>query len=145
MSKITFNPTELKVFTRAVAKDATVSNSTNPFGISFKGKRLDCDVFESASKNDKTSFTGAIAKSKLAVSAFAGTIKNTGSNIREKMVKMVESVGNISSIVDGISNKLNMDIVSLVKSLQFGRNKFNGLPVSDLADRFKNLNSIITA
>lgn len=146
MSKISFNPSELKVFTRATAKEATVNNSTNPFGISFKGKRLDCDVFESQAKKENISF-----KSKIASSAVVGTLTNaknfmsrTMAKISESVNNAVASVGNVSNIVNKISDGLNMDIVKLVKSIQFSRNPYNGKPVNQLREKFDILNYNLT-
>lgn len=147
MSKISFNPSELKVFSRATAKDATtVNNSTNPFGISFKGKRLDCDVFESQAKKENISF-----KSKIASSAVVGTLtnaknfmSNTMAKITESVNNVVDSIGNVSTIVNKISDGLNMDVGKLIKSIQFSRNPYNGKPVSQLRERFDILNYDLT-
>lgn len=146
MSKISFNPSELKVFKRAAAKDATVSNSSNPFGISFKGKVLNSDVFESSQVKDKVSFTSNIkTRSKLAASAIVGTVNSTKKFFSESISKVVESVGNFNNVVDNISKKMNTDVVELVKSIRFMKNKYNGKPVNELADKFKELNSGLAA
>jgi len=145
MSKISFNPSELKVFKRETVKDTTVSNTSNPFGISFKGKVLDCDVFESTQKKDNVSFTGTIKnKSILAASAIAGTVNTTKKFMNESISKVVDSIGNINNLVNNISKKFNMDIVDLVKSIRFTRNPYNGKSVDELAKKFSDLNNELT-
>jgi hypothetical protein len=145
MNKISFNPSELKVFKRTPAKDIAVSNSSNPFGISFKGKVLNCDVFESTQIKDKPSFTGAVKKrSILAASAIAGTFNAAKKFINESFSKVTESLGNINTLVNNISKKFDMNIVELVKSIRFTRNPYNCKSVNELAKRFNELNQAMT-
>jgi len=142
MNKISFNPSELKVFKRDTAKAATISNSSNPFGISFKGRVLNCDVFESSQKQDQLSFTGAVKKrSILAASAIAGTFNTTKKFLSESFSKVADSIGNVSTLVNKLSETMNVDVVELVKSIRFIRNPYNGKPINELAQKFRDLNN----
>ncbi|MDD3014120.1 MAG: hypothetical protein PHC34_10495 [Candidatus Gastranaerophilales bacterium] len=142
MQKISFNPADLKIFKRSDAKNATISNSSNPFGMSFKGRVLNCDVFESSQAKEKLSFTSSINKrSKLAASAIAGTYNSAKNYISKSFSGVVDSVANISKFVNTISEKLQIDVVDLVKSIRFTRNPYNGKPVNLLASKLTELNN----
>ena len=112
------------------------NNSTNPFGISFKGTMLQMDVFESSAKKDETNtnpFKGGLDKmNKFVASARVATMNRINS-IKQNAI----SFGN--KIKESITNTYNMLNTTEV-NFDFLRNSTSSLqkrPVSELEEMFK--------
>ncbi|MFI3300499.1 MAG: hypothetical protein R3Y28_03670 [Candidatus Gastranaerophilales bacterium] len=93
--------------------EKAVARNSNPFAQgTFKGNVLTADVFEASSSKSSTpsfgSITSAPAKSKLYLSAMAGSVNNIGAKISEKFSAGVESIVAFSSrVTEGVSNFWN--------------------------------------
>ena len=111
-------------------------NSTNPFGISFKGTMLQMDVFDSSAKKEENSTNplkeGLNRMNKFVASARAATM-NKFNSIKESAIsfghKMKESISNTYNKL--ATTEVNFD---------FLRNTTSSLqkrPVSELEEMFK--------
>lgn len=142
MNKISFNNKELTVFKRALSENTNKNNTHhNPFGISFKGKVLECDVFES-SKAVKPAFEGF---GKVFASALVGCMHTVKNINRELFGPAIEFVRNINQKVSTIWTKLNETDVRSILPV-FNKNvqkelisesrvdELTQLPVETLAD-----------
>lgn len=112
------------------------SNSTNPFGISFKGTVIQMDVFESSTK--KPSATNPFQESMDKVNKFVASARVATMNKIESIKQGAISFGNrVKDNVVNTYNKLN----SIEVNFDFLRNSTSRLqkrPVSELEDMFKN-------
>ena len=115
MSKIIFKTSKSGIYTRAESN--TNQSSTNPFGISFKGKILASDVFVSSQAENK-SMNKMSFKGKLYTSAIVGSLVSAKNIISQRMNQVIDFVRNISGQVEKIWNKLDqIEIMpSLIKS-----------------------------
>ena len=100
-------------------KKVSNSNSTNPFGLSFKGKAQTGDLFVKSPDNFKNSIKD---KGKMVVSAVVGSlveIKNTFAQKFEPIITFAKETGQkISQIADKIGSfdASSLKISNLVKS-----------------------------
>jgi len=84
-----------KIFKTSPKTIENNSNHTNPFGVSFKGNMISADVFDSSAEN-KISFGINLAakvsnlKSKMAASAFVGSINDMSKAISCRLDKVVD-------------------------------------------------------
>lgn len=118
MSKIIFRTSESGIYTRAESN--TNRSSTNPFGISFKGKILASDVFESSQAENKSMMDKMSFKGKLYTSAVVGSLVSAKNVISQKFGQVVDFVRNISGQVAKIWNKL--DQIEIMPSIIKSRN-----------------------
>lgn len=111
-------------------------NSTNPFGISFKGTMLQMDVFDSSAKKEENSTNplkdGLNRMNKFVASARAATM-NKFNSIKESAI----SFGN--KMKESISSAYNK-LATTEVNFDFLRNTTSSLqkrPVSELEEMFK--------
>lgn len=114
----------------------TNSNSTNPFGISFKGTVMQMDVFESSAKKEDVA-SNPIKDGLNKVNKFVASARTATMNKFEAFKKNAVSFGNkIKENVTSAYNKLATTEVNF----DFLRNTTSSLqkrPVSELEEMFK--------
>src|SRR5574344_292780 len=124
-----------------------VSNQSNPFGISFKGKMISADVFEKTSSLSQSKLTEKIiSRSKLVSSAVVGSIIDLASSISSRLNSVANFGRRIKSNVTSFWEKAkNTDITfdmlnlrNLVKSnVSESRESLSKRPVSELESMLK--------
>lgn len=121
---------------QAKADKAQNTNSTNPFGISFKGTVIQMDVFDSSTK--KSTATNPIQEGLDKMNKFVASARVATMNKIESIKQGAISFGNkIKENVTGAYNKLATTEVNF----DFFRNSTSRLqkrPVSELEEMFKN-------
>jgi len=133
MEKITLNTGSLNVFKSFQTKRATEKrNSSNPFGLSFKGNMLQADVFQ-VKKQEGPGLRQRIGeRSKLAVSAFVGTINNIGNrfvSFGRAIQNQYRKLNEIEISFKGIANKFRND--------QYSVNNLMKMPVNELENMMR--------
>lgn len=115
--------------------EKTTNNSTNPFGISFKGKILQSDVFQSSDKG--TTVTNPICQAMDNVNKFVAGARATAMNKIESIKQGAISFGNrVKETVSSTYNKLATTEVNF----DFFKNSTASMqkrPVSELEGMFK--------
>lgn len=111
------------------------SNSTNPFGISFKGTVIQMDVFESSTKKNST--TNSLKNGLDRVNKFVASARVATMNKIESIKQGAISFGNrVKDNVVNTYNKLN----SIEVNFDFLRNSTSRLqkrPVTELEEMFR--------
>lgn len=111
------------------------SNSTNPFGISFKGTVIQMDVFESSTKKNST--TNSLKEGLDRVNKFVASARVATMNKIESIKQGAISFGNrVKDNVVNTYNKLN----SIEVNFDFLRNSTSRLqkrPVTELEEMFR--------
>lgn len=111
------------------------SNSTNPFGISFKGTVIQMDVFESSTKKNST--TNSLKDGLDRVNKFVASARVATMNKIESIKQGAISFGNrVKDNVVNTYNKLN----SIEVNFDFLRNSTSRLqkrPVTELEEMFR--------
>jgi len=115
--------------------EKTQGNSTNPFGISFKGKILQSDVFQNSSK--ETTATNPILEGMNNINKFVAGARAAAMNKFESVKQSAISFGNkVKETVTNTYNKLATTEVNF----DFLRNSTASLqrrPVTELEGMFK--------
>ena len=111
------------------------SNSTNPFGISFKGTMIQMDVFESSAKKEEneTSTESPLTK----MNKFVASARMATMNKIESIKQSAISFGN--KIKDSVVGTYNM-LATTEVNFDFLRNTTSALqkrPTSELEEMFK--------
>ena len=112
------------------------SNSTNPFGISFKGNVLQMDVFDSSTKTSAGS-TNPIKESLNNVNKFVASARVATMNKIESIKQGAISFG--SRVKENITTAYNK-LATTEVNLDFMKNSVSRLqkrPVSELEEMFK--------
>ncbi len=111
------------------------SNSTNPFGISFKGTMIQMDVFESSTKNNEVS--NPIKAGLEKVNKFTASARMAAMNKINAIKENAVSFGR--KIKENISNTYNK-LATTEVNFDFLKNTSSSLqkkPVGELEDMFK--------
>lgn len=139
MEKITLNTGSLNVFKNFQAKRASEKkHSSNPFGLSFKGNMLQADVFQ-VKKQDGPSLKQRVGeKSKLAVSAFVGTINNIGNkfvSFGRAIKNQYKKLNEIEISFKGIADKFKNDKYSVNNLMKMPVNELESMMREQIALR----------
>lgn len=114
----------------------TNTNSTNPFGISFKGTVMQMDVFESSAKKEEAT-SNPIKDGLNKVNKFVASARTATMNKFEAFKKNAISFGNkIKENVTSTYNKLATTEVNF-DFLRNTTSSFQKRPVSELEEMFK--------
>ena len=121
------------------ARKAENTNSTNPFGISFKGQMIQMDVFDSSTKKEHNpSATNPIQDSLDKVNKFVASARVATMNKIDSIKQSAISFG--KKIKENAINTYNK-LQSTEVNFDFLRNttaRLQKRPVSELEDMFKN-------
>lgn len=154
MEKISINKNGLGIFqgfkkTNKIAERAV--NSTNPFGISFKGSAIQADLFEkTANASIKTLGNSIAEKGKMVTSAIVGnlnafrnSIRNRfdgvvafGRRIRDNITNFWTKANNIN-VTEGLRSSFT-NLSNKIKSVnEYSVNNLTKRPVNELSDMLK--------
>lgn len=124
--------------------EATNNFSSNPFGVSFKGKFIDADVFAKETPDIAKKIS---AKSKIFTSAIVGNINNFNSSLKSRMNSIASFGQKIkTNVFDMIEKAKNTEITldfeafaGTVKNKFFPNSQYKvknllKMPVSDLRE-----------
>lgn len=117
--------------------EKTNSNSSNPFGVSFKGAVVQMDVFESTSKKEAPA-TNPIKDGLSKVNKFVASARTATMNKFDSLKKNAISFG--SKIKESVKNTYDK-LASTEVNFDFLRNTTSSLqkrPVGELEGMFKN-------
>lgn len=118
-------------------KAENTNNTTNPFGVSFRGSIVAADVFENQDSTSARPNKGKIFVSTLvgsmnsALSTRLNSIVSFGRRVRENTSNFWQMANNTNINMRGLSNILNMDITPSFMGT-YNVNNLRKRPVSDL-------------
>jgi|GEM_PF-2742133 len=149
MNKISFSsvdqkskPMELKVFKRSNAKDSVISNSSNPFGMTFKGKVLSSDVFESSQEKEKAPIGSKIKNANI---AFCAAVANKVKNIQGTFAKFKAATSGIIATTKHLEEIMKTDVTKkIIGYFNTIRNPRSFQSLSKLKDDFVAYNNMLT-
>ena len=107
-------------------------NSTNPFGITFKGTVLQMDVFESAKTKENNIAEKFAQAGKFLSSAWAGTI-NRFSTMRDNIISFTGRIkDDTKAFIDRLNQPIKFDFIT------YNVSNLEKRPVNELRDMMNN-------
>lgn len=139
-----------KIFRTSPNKIESNSNQTNPFGVNFKGKMINADVFETAKPSLVANLSEKVSnRSKMITSAIVGSIGDVNQAISRRLDSIVsfgkrmgEKAGNLwaklndTKLVINIGNNEDLFRLNLPEP-KYRISNLKKLEISDLGSMFE--------